>query len=211
MNYIKKSDNLTQTFKVEVDIERLNSLLVLVDRDCYVRRFGKIILYEGAYNEKGAIEALGNKVNKANEKVNEVFKYEGFCEGPFWYHGLPYDIKYEAIYKDSIGLVNLINQILNHNQEDMDVTMLMNELNDYSGSNDFISFDVRAEKALMDMNALFARKDPKVLEAIHTYINRDIEAKLNENYDFNKLYTLYLEVMKCFKYVLVEEVRTYTR
>ena len=87
--------------------------------------------------------------------------------------------------------------------------MLMNELNDYPASEDFISFDVRAEKALMDVHAQLATNNPRVLETIHTYIDRNIEAKLNENYDFNKLYAIYLEVMKCFEYVLVEERRTY--
>ena len=61
----------------------------------------------------------------------------------------------------------------------------------------------------MDVNALLARKDPKVLDAIHTYIDKNIEAKLNEEYDFNMLYALYLEVLKCFNYKLIEEIRTY--
>jgi hypothetical protein len=209
MNYIKKSENLTQKFKVVVDTKRLKSLLVLLDKDCYVRRFGKRLDYEGAFNVKGAKEVLDNRVNLANQKVNEVYKFEGLCEGPFWYHGLPYDIKYEAIYRDSVNLVTIIKEILSNVRKNTDVTMLMNELNDYPSSEDFISFDVRAEKALMDVHAQLATNNPRVLETIHTYIDRNIEAKLNENYDFNKLYAIYLEIMKCFKYELVEEKRTY--
>ena len=54
MNYIKKSENLTQKYKVEVDTKKLKSLLVLLDKDCYIRRFGKRLDYEGAFNEKVA-------------------------------------------------------------------------------------------------------------------------------------------------------------
>ena len=87
--------------------------------------------------------------------------------------------------------------------------MLMNELNDYPTSDHFIRFDVRAEKARIDVHAELAANNPNVIETIHTYIDRNIEAKLNENYDFNKLYAIYLEIMKCFKYELVEEKRSY--
>jgi len=209
MYYIKKDGNLEQKFKVIVDTKKLKALLVLLDEECYVRRFGKKHYSDGAFNERGAIEVLDNEVNNANQKVNEAYKVEGLCEGLYWHPGLPYDIKYEAIYKDSVYLVTIIKKILNSVRRNADITMILNELENYQNSDDFVSFDVRSEKALMDFQAKLLANNPNVIEAIHAYIDRNIEAKLNENFNFNKLYAIYLEVKKCINYNLVEEKYTY--
>lgn len=210
MNYIKKNEDLVQNYKVEIDTERLKKILVLLDKDCSIRHFGTVVRDDDAIkhvvNNVDVINLLSSTVNHANERVNEVFEFKGF---EYWSHGQPYDMKYEAIYKKSVGLVRIIEKLLEYSDKRVNGTNLINALQNYDDSQDFIPFDVRAEQALMDVNALRAANSPKTLEAIHKYMELNIIAKLNEGYDFNRLRALHLEAMNCIKYNLVSETRLY--
>ena len=212
MKYIKQEDNVTKTFEVEFDMERIKELIALLDRDCYVRRVGEQMVPAKFRNE--AEETIKGMVNKAGLPVNEVYKLGELTKGPFWYHGLPLDANYQAIYKDSVGLVKNLNFIF-ENQNDpffYDYCVkALEEINDYGNSIDFVPFNARVEVANDKLDEQLKNKDENILDNIKEYAFAVVEAKLNPNYNFQRLAELYMEVLKCIKYRLVEETIRYTK
>ena len=212
MKYIKTEDNVTKTYEVLIDEERLKALMVLLDRDCYIRKVGNRSVK--AHFRDEAEEKIKGMVNYANLPVNESYKLGELIRGPFWYHGLPLDANYQAIYKDSVELVKKLDFLLKEkDDEDYEefVPSILDEINNYGTSDEFLSFDVRVEKADIKVSECLANNDIGLIDAIKEYSMAVATMKLNPNYDFDKLYALYQEVLKCFKYNLVEEKIKYTR
>ena len=212
MKYIKTEDNVTKTYEIDFDEERLQKLMALLDEFCYIRKVG-VRSVEAKYEDEAAKKIKG-MVNHANLQVNEAYKIDRLVEGPFWYHGLPLDAYYHAIYKDSVDLVKELDFILeNKDNEELNDRCLkaLEKINNYELSDEFLSFDVRVEKANIKLEENLAKKDMGLFDAMNNYASAVAEAKLNPNYDFNRLYELYQEVLKCIHYNLVEEVIRYNK
>ena len=212
MKYIKTEDNVTKTYEIDFDEERLQELMALLDEFCYIRKVG-VRSVEAKYEDEAAKKIKG-MVNHANLQVNEAYKIDRLVEGPFWYHGLPLDAYYHAIYKDSVDLVKELDFILeNKDNEELNDRCLkaLEKINNYELSDEFLSFDVRVEKANIKLEESLAKKDMGLFDAMNNYASAVAEAKLNPNYDFNRLYELYQEVLKCIHYNLVEEVIRYNK
>ena len=212
MKYIKTEDNVTKTYEIDFDEERLQKLMALLDEFCYIRKVG-VRSVEAKYEDEAAKKIKG-MVNHANLQVNEAYKIDRLVEGPFWYHGLPLDAYYHAIYKDSVDLVKELDFILeNKDNEELNDRCLkaLEKINNYELSDEFLSFDVRVEKANIKLEESLAKKDMGLFDAMNNYASAVAEAKLNPNYDFNRLYELYQEVLKCIHYNLVEEVIRYNK
>ena len=212
MKYIKTEDNVTKTYEIDFDEERLKELMALLDEFCYIRKVG-VRSVEAKYEDEAAKKIKG-MVNHANLQVNEAYKIDRLVEGPFWYHGLPLDAYYHAIYKDSVDLVKELDYILeNKDNEELNDRCLkaLDKINNYELSDEFLSFDVRVEKANIKLTESLAKKDMGLFDAMNNYASAVAEAKLNPNYDFNRLYELYQEVLKCIHYNLVEEVIRYNK
>ena len=212
MKYIKTEGNVTKTYEVIFDEEKLKELMASLDRNCYIRKVG-VRSVEAKYEDEAAKKIKG-MVNHANLQVNEAYKIDRLVEGPFWYHGLPLDAYYHAIYKDSVDLVKELDYILeNKDNEELNDRCLkaLEKINNYELSDDFLSFDVRVEKANIKLTESLAKKDMGLFDAMNNYASAVAEDKLNPNYDFNRLYELYQEVLKCIHYNLVEEVIRYNK
>ena len=212
MKYIETKDNVTKTYEIDFDEERLKKLMALLDEFCYIRKVG-VRSVEAKFEDEAAKKIKG-MVNHANLPVNEAYKIDRLVEGPFWYHGLPLDAYYHAIYKDSVDLVKELDFILEHkDDEELNDRCLkaLEKINNYELSDEFLSFDVRVEKANIKLEESLAKKDMGLFDAMNNYASAVAEAKLNPNYDFNRLYELYQEVLKCIHYNLVEEVIRYNK
>ena len=212
MKYIETKDNVTKTYEIDFDEKRLKELMALLDEFCYIRKVG-VRSVEAKYEDEAAKKIKG-MVNHANLQVNEAYKIDRLVEGPFWYHGLPLDAYYHAIYKDSVDLVKELDFILeNKDNEELNDRCLkaLEKINNYELSDEFLSFDVRVEKANIKLEESLAKKDMGLFDAMNNYASAVAEAKLNPNYDFNRLYELYQEVLKCIHYNLVEEVIRYNK
>ena len=212
MKYIETKDNVTKTYEIDFDEKRLKELMALLDEFCYIRKVG-VRSVEAKYEDEAAKKIKG-MVNHANLQVNEAYKIDRLVEGPFWYHGLPLDAYYHAIYKDSVDLVKELDYILeNKDNEELNDRCLkaLEKINNYELSDEFLSFDVRVEKANIKLEESLAKKDMGLFDAMNNFASAVAEAKLNPNYDFNRLYELYQEVLKCIHYNLVEEVIRYNK
>ncbi len=212
MKYIKTEGNVTKTYEVIFDEEKLKELMASLDRNCYIRKVG-VRTVEAKFEDEAAKKIKG-MVNHANLPVNEAYKIDRLVEGPFWYHGLPLDAYYHAIYKDSVDLVKELDFILEHkDDEELNDRCLkaLEKINNYELSDDFLSFDVRVEKANIKLTESLAKNDMSVVDAISNYASAVATARLNQNYDFYRLYELYQEVLTCIKYDLIEEVIKYNK
>ena len=63
-------------------------------------------------------------------------------------------------------------------------------------SDEFLSFDVRVEKANIKLEESLAKKDMGLFDAMNNYASAVAEAKLNPNYDFNRLSTGFFVVLR---------------
>lgn len=212
MKYIKTEDNVTKTYEVIFDEEKLQKLMALLDEFCYIRKVG--IRKVEAHFKSEAEEKIKGMVNHANIPVNESYKIGELVQGPYWYHGLPLDAYYHAIYKDSTDLVKQLDYILANKDDDYLNDSCLNALdkiNNYELSDEFLSFDVRVEKANIKLTESLEKKDMGLIDAMNDFASAVATARLNQNYDFNRLYELYQEVLKCIHYNLVEEVIKYNK
>lgn len=217
MKYIEQNDNRTCTYEIIVDEVRLKALMVLLDRDCYVKRVGMRML--DAYTKDEAAEKIKEVSNHAGILENIDFGGINLTENQVWYHGQPYEAHYEAVYKDSVDLVHWINYILENkdskDQFDKEYCIkCFEDIKNYKNSIDFIPFEERVQVAENRLNeALLSpnKENQNLLELVKNYGNTCIEARLNENYNYQRLAELYMDVLECFKFVLVEEVIRYKK
>lgn len=215
MKYFEQNGNNTCTYEITIDETRLKELMVLLDRDCYVERVGMRMLE--AYTKDDAIDKIKKVTNHAGVIENIDFDGIHLTENQGWYHGQPYDVNYEAVYKDSVDLVKCINFILENkdskDQFEIDYCMKCFEnIKNYKNSIDFVPFEGRVQVAENRLNeALLTpnKANQNLLELVKTYGEACVEAKLNTNYNYQRLAELYLNVLECFKIVLVEEVTRY--
>lgn len=207
MKYIEKTEDSKRIYEVEIDKKRIRELIVLLDRDCYIRRFGICQTVSDSYSEDDATENIKNMVNNANLNVNEYFEVKNIYEGPYWYHGEPLDVDYEAIYRDSVLLVYFLERLLDN--QISDCTGIINNIINYNQSIDFVPFLERVKLAEENFDRQQEKDSRQVIKLLKTYEAALIEAKLNENYNYERLYELHQEVLKCFNFTLVQETKNY--
>ncbi len=215
MKYYEQNGNTTCTYEITIDETKLKELIVLLDRDCYVKRVSMRTLL--AYTKDDAIKKIKKVTNHAGVIENIDFDGIYLTENPGWYHGREYDANYEAVYKDSVDLVRWINIILENKDSEekfyIDYCLeCFENIKNYENSIDFVTFEARAFAAENRLNAALLtpnKANQNLLALIKTYSKACIEAKLNKNYNYKRLKELYLNVLDCFKLVLVEKVTRY--
>ena len=195
MEYTEKNDKVERVYEVTMDVDRLYELMTYLDRDCYVRRFGERVME--APSEKEAIEKIEKLTNLGGLQVNEIYTlFPSRRDGSIVF------VPYEAVYRDSVELVDYIKSFLRCYENNYDdCNYAMKSLIKYTESIDFYPFEKRVELA--------ANKMQIDLGYIRNYMFSQAEAVLNKEYDFERLKELYQEVLKCFKLTLVEETRYY--
>ena len=207
MKYIEETEDSIRVYEVKIDEKRIRELIFLLDRDCYIRRFGICYTTSDSYNEDDATENIKNMDNNASLNINEHFEVKDIYEGPYWYHGEPLDVDYEAIYRDSVLLVNYLESLLVNPPSNC--TIEVNNIINYNQSIDFVPFLERVKFAEENFDRQQGKDSRQVIKLLKKYENALIEAKLNENYNYERLYELYQEVLKCFTFALVEERKNY--
>ena len=75
MKYTNKSLDSIKTYEVTINPEALKSIMVELDKDCYVRRYG--LRKTEAHFQYEAREKIEGMVNNAGLKINESFRIKG--------------------------------------------------------------------------------------------------------------------------------------
>ena len=205
MKYIKKDDNKESIYEVLIDENSLKELVKILDKYLSVTKYKEGMI--PAYFVDEANKKLVSEKNNADIPVNILYEVNSLTSGPYWYNGKPLDASYSAISLESVGLVRIINSLIDYSKTDIDVTTLINELDNYPLSDDFLPFDLRVEKEDIKLNELLKKNDKNVLQEIKVYLEKVIEAKLNNNYSFDLLHNIYEKVLYCIKYKLIEETK----
>ena len=208
MKYKVEEENRTKIYHVKMNIPKLKELVVDLDKYCYVRRLlNKIQL---ANDDEELETTIKNRVNAANMPVNESYRIYNVIRE----FGRDQEACFEVVSKESVRLVDLIKAMIycEENKKcaiDEDTKKII-ELKGYGESKDFEPFTKQVEDANNRVNGILCSEDhTKLLDAVHEYSKAVVEAKLNDGYDFNKLRSLYEEVLKCFDYELEEETIRY--
>lgn len=196
MLYYEEDNN---TYEVEVDYNKLSKIAVLLDKDCFIIKHD--IKSISAYSEDEAKNIIENQRNKAALKTNINYKILSIEEGLGWYHGNPYTVTYETIYRESIRLVSLIDSIF----YSRNITPIYKEIKEYGNSIDFMPYSKRVELANKKLDNALTSHNKSLLKVTKEFKNILLESKLNSNYNFKKLYALYQEVLSCFKLTLKNE------
>lgn len=215
MKYLEQNDNCTRTYEITVDEERLRELVILLDRDCSLKRVGMRML--SAYTRKDAIDKIKKVTNHAGVLENLDFGNINLTKNHGWYPGQEYDANYEAVYNDSVNLVYWIESLLEYKDindeffENLCIECYKDIIN-YKNSIDFVPFEERVKIAENRLNeALISQSSENLLELTKAYANACIEAKLNKNYNYQRLAEIYIDVLSCFKLVLIEEVKRFNK
>jgi len=207
------NENVTRIYEVEIDKSRLKEIIRSLDELCYVRRVEKKIIE--AKDEIEAENKIKDMRNYAGLIVNDSFRVGRAREHQGWYHGMPYEVPYETVCKESVQLVKILKTLLDYQEMNIeaidDDTKKINELRNYHDSYDFLPFEKRVEMAKEKVDTAIANNSKDLLNELKEYANIVIEAKLNEEYDFETLNRLYCNALNCFKYVLVEETTKYNK
>jgi hypothetical protein len=200
MKYIKETKEGKQVYEVEIDVNRLMELMVSLDKDCYVRKFGKKTIE--ASNEVEVSKKIKEMVNHAGLKVNESFKLlssgrdEGFAVAT-----------YKAVYKDSVLLVKYIEKLLaERDNSNYNCSKDIDSIINYTQTIDFYAFNRRIE---LSAKRMLENGNDNNIDLLEEYISIQAEAMLNREYDFSRLYELYEDVLKCFEFTLVEKTSYY--
>lgn len=204
MKYIEETEDSKRIYEVEMNEDRLNDLMAALDRDCYVMKFGKKTIM--AYDKEEACKKIGEMRNHYKLRVNDNYEIISLDQHPGWYHGLPFQVTYEAVYKGSVMLVYYIEELIKENSksDNYNCTQYVNAIINYSEAIDFYPFEKRVEIA-----ANGGLKSNNFMEMLREYQSAQVESFLNKDYNFARLHELYQEVLKCFKFTLVEETQQY--
>ena len=210
MIIVKEDKNRKKVYEVKIDIERLKEIVTKLDQECYVRLLGERKVF--AYTVEEAKRII--KDLKLNEGVDEVetFKILKLETDGLWYHGLPYTAKYEAIYRNSCSLAKDLHFLLNEHNESRYYKECLNRLTRLMGhgnSDYFETFKEKTKEASEQVDAARQNYIKGLMPALKLYGQAQIEEKLNEHYNYDRLKELYNEARECFKYVLIEDTIKY--
>ena len=194
MKYIEEKDGHKKIYEIYMDTDRLQMIIELLDRECSVIKYG--IRYDEGYSEEDANNRISTITNHAGVPQNIDFKLISLTRDFYWYHGQPEDAKYEAVYRDSVELVGLLNYLISCKDSDKDVTNYYDKLKNYHYSEDFMPFEKRLEIRNLDIMSSINNNNISLLKTVKDYGCAAIEARLNQNYNFNRLLELYQESMK---------------
>jgi hypothetical protein len=210
MEIIVETESRIQTYEVVIDEERLKEVLASLDKECSVIKCGR--RQTEAYDKPDAYKNISSMTNHAGEKENLDYEIKGIVEGQYWYHGLPKDAYYDAVYKCCTELVDDINIFYECKDEYEDIAKeALQRILTNSYCEDFIPFEKRVEIAEAKINDAINNNNKGLLEAVREYQEAVVMLKFNPNYDFNRLAELYKEVLNCFNKILVEETIKYRK
>ena len=206
---VEKEDRLL-LYEIEIDEERLKEVLAALDKECSVIKCGR--RETEAFERSDAEKKISTMTNHAEEKQNLDYELKTVVEGQYWYHGLPKDAIYDAVYKCSPSIIHDIDVLLEYKDKDEEFAKeILQRIFNYSYSEDFIPFEKRVEIADEKINKALNNNNEGLLNAIREYQAAIIMLKFNPNYDFNRLAELYKEVLNCFNKTLVEETIKYRK
>lgn len=210
MIIVKDNKDRKRVYEVKIDTDKLKEIIQKLDQECYVRLFGERKIE--AYTIDEAKRIIKNL--KLTDGVGEVetFKILALDTDALWYHGLPYTARYEAIYRRSCSLACDLHFLLNNHNERRYYNECLKRLIRLMGqdtSDYFETFKAKTKMASEQVDTARQNYVKGLIPALKAYGQAQIEEKLNDQYDYEKLKELYEEARECFKYVLIEDTIKY--
>ena len=209
MKYITKDENIVKEYELKFDEEKIKQLMALIDRNCYVLKHNRKIVFAKSIDE--AIELIKNQTNFAGEKVNLDFGIISTKDSQE--DGLS-EVLYDAIYKDSVNLIHMLKYVIENKDSDNPFIInlcksYLDDIYNYEDNIDLKPFNKRLDDACAKISAAVKDDNKGLVFAVDEYGKAVETIALNHDYNFDLLYYYYREILKCIDKELVTETINY--